>query len=67
MMRGYNLYKIEIILGLVLFKVLEAFSEGIYAIIQQEKKLYQVGISLFLKAFISVLFFLICDSITKNL
>lgn len=66
-LKKYSLSKSIIIFSLVFFKCLEAFSECLYAIIQKENKLYQVGKSLFIKALISVLLFLIIDIITKNL
>lgn len=65
--RNYQTSKILIMMGLVIFKSLEAFSEGVYAIIQENNQLYKVGISLFLKAIISVLLFLIIDIITHNM
>ncbi len=67
LIRGYNLIKILIIMGLTLYKAMEAFSEGVYAIIQENNQLYKVGISLFLKAIISLILFILVDVITKNL
>ena len=52
---------------MVIFKAMEAFSEGIYAIVQENNELYKVGISLFLKAIISLLLFVIVDILTRNL
>ena len=37
--RNYTSYKINIILGLVAFKALEAFSEFSYAILQEKKRI----------------------------
>ena len=66
-LRKYNLYKSGIILMLSLYKMLEAFSESFYAIIQKNDKLYLVGKSMFFKAIISLLAFLILDYTTNNL
>lgn len=65
--RGYDLIKFVIIIELVLYKLLEAVSESLYAIIQKNNELYKVGKSLFLKAIFSLLFFIIIDYTTKNL
>ncbi len=66
-LRRYNFIKILIIMELTLFKALEAFSEGIYAIVQENNELYKVGISLFLKAIIGLISFVLIDLITHNL
>lgn len=66
LMRNYTSYKINIILGLVAFKALEAFSEFSYAILQEKNELYKVGISLFLKAVVGLLCFFLIDYYTKN-
>lgn len=65
--RKYNLIKALIIILLVIFKALEAFSEGMYAIIQENNELYKVGISLFTKAILGLILFLIADLLTNNL
>ncbi len=67
LIRGYDFVKILIIMELTIFKAMEAFSEGIYAIVQENNELYKVGISLFLKAIISLLLFVIVDILTRNL
>ena len=48
--RGYNFYKSIIFILLILYKLLESFSEVLYAIMQKNNLLYKVGISLFLKS-----------------
>ncbi len=63
----YNFYKFLVVICLVIYKALEAFSEFSYAVIQKEEKLYQVGISLFLKSIFSLFFFFIFDILFKNL
>lgn len=67
LMKRYNFLKIMIILGLTIYKALEAFSEGLYAIIQEHNQLYKVGISLFSKSIISLISFILVDLITKNI
>lgn len=65
--RGYNFYKCSIIVLLIMYKMVEAFSEVLYGIIQKNDELYKVGISLFLKGILSVASFLILDVFTKNI
>ena len=65
--KGYSHYKIIVILLLVLFRLIESFGEILYGFIQKHNKLYQVGISMFLKGFFSVILFFLFDLITKNL
>lgn len=65
--KGYVIYKAIIIILLTIFKMIEAFSESIYAIIQKNDDLYKVGISLFLKALLGTILFFIVDKLTKNL
>lgn len=67
LIKGYDLSKAVIIILLSLYKCLEAMSEVYYAIIQKKKQLYKVGISMSIKAILSVVLFLIIDLITKNL
>lgn len=67
LIRGYNLYKIAILFLLAFYKCIEAFSESLYAIIQKNGKLYQVGISFTLKAIGSYIIFFIIDYLFKNI
>ena len=67
LVKGYYIYKSSILIILCGYKCIEAFAESFYAIIQKNGELYKVGISMFLKAFISFLTLLIIDIITKNL
>jgi len=67
LVKQYDIYKSSIFVILCIFKCVEAFSESIYAIIQKNDSLYKVGISLFLKAVISIITFTISNYITKNL
>lgn len=65
--RQYNSFKILIIMLLCFYKMLEAFSETLYAILQKENKLYIVGKSLFFKGILSLTLFAVIDFFTKNL
>lgn len=67
MVRGYSFNKFIIIEFLVCFKMIEAYSESNYAVLQKFEKLYIVGISMFLKATTSLVCFLIIDVITKSI
>lgn len=65
--KGYDGYKVAIFLLLCIFRLIEAFAEVIYGMLQKNEKLYQVGISLFAKAILGILCFALVDIITKNL
>lgn len=65
--KGYTIYKFTIIILLTIYKMIEAFSECIYAIIQKNDELYKVGISLFFKGLLGIILFFIVDKLTKNL
>lgn len=65
--KGFEPYKFEIFVTLCLFKCIEAFAESIYAIVQKNKQLYKVGISMFIKAIVAFVIFTIINMITKNL
>ena len=45
----YSIYKISVIMFLVLYKSIEAFSEFTYAVIHKNDELYKVGKSMFYK------------------
>lgn len=65
--RNYNIFKIVLIMSLCTYKMIEAFSETLYAILQKDNKLYIVGKSLFFKGILSLILFLLIDIFTKNL
>lgn len=67
LIKRYDIYKSVIFVSLCGYKCIEAFSEALYGVIQKNGFLYKVGISMFLKAFISFIVFLIIDYFTKNL
>lgn len=64
---GYDNAKNYILVSLCLWKILEAFSDVFYAILQKNEELYKAGISLTLKSIIAVGGFIIIDAITNNL
>ncbi len=64
--KKYSLYKNTIILLFVLFRFIESIADSLYGILQQDDKLYKVGISLFLKGLFSIIAFFIVDLTTKN-
>lgn len=63
----FNFYKSMILFVLIIFKLLEAFSEYSYAVIQSKNELYKVGKSLFYKFILGISLFVLIDYITKNL
>ena len=65
--KGYSKYKIIVIFLLVLYRLVESFGEIIYGVIQKQNRLYQVGISMFLKGLFSVILFFSFDFFTNNL
>ena len=65
--KGYSFYKVQVILLLIIFRMIEVIAEVFYGIIQKKSKLYQVGISLFVKGILAVLIFLIVNYFTHNL
>lgn len=64
--KHYSSYKTMVLFLLCLFKSLEAFSESLYAIIQEKNMLSLVGKSMTFKTIISLFVFLIVDLFTKN-
>lgn len=66
-LKNYSFNKNLIIVFLIFYRVIESISDVLYGIIQRNEKLYQVGISLFLKGFLMVFFFLLVDMTTNNL
>lgn len=65
--KGYDLYKMVIFLLLCVFRLIEAFAEVLYGVVQKNGRLYQVGISLFAKAVLGIICFAMIDWLTKNL
>jgi len=66
LIRGYSGDKFLIIMFLVIYRALEAFSECTYAVIQKKDRLYQVGRSMFMKALFSLVGFFTIDCLTRN-
>lgn len=67
LVKRYSSFKCLIILLLVIYKMIGAFAESLYAIIQRNDDLYKVGISLILKAFIEVIVFYLTCLLSNNL
>lgn len=67
LIKGYDIHKTAIFIMICFYKMLEAFSDVLYGILQKNNQLYKVGKSFFAKALISLLAFFIIDIITKNL
>ena len=65
--RGYDEYKIAVIIILILYRALDAYAESIFAIFQKNNQLYKCGISMTIKSITCVVLFLIIDIITNNL
>lgn len=65
--KGYDIFKSSVMILLCFYKVTEAFSEVWYAIIQKKEELYKVGISMTIKAILSMVVLFIVDYLTKNL
>lgn len=63
----FSVYKSLALFLLTFYKLLEAFSESIYAIIQKKDKLHLVGKSMVIKTLISVAAFLLVDYFTVNM
>lgn len=66
-LEGYAVFKIGIILLLIVYKMLDAFAEHYYAILQKNDDLYKVGISLIIKGVLGVVLFLLINILTKNI
>ncbi len=64
--KGYVIYKIIIFLILGFYKVIEAFSDVLYGVLQKNDLLEKVGKSYFLKSVLCILSFLVIDLFTKN-
>ncbi len=56
-----------ILLILMAAKIIESFSDVLFGILQKNDKLYIVGISMLIKALLSIIGFLIVDIVTHNL
>lgn len=66
-LKKYELNKIIIVVLLCIWKMLEAFSDVIYAFLQKNDELYKVGVTLTIKNILGIAVFLVVDLITKNL
>ena len=64
---NYNVNDIYILISIGLWKILEGFSDVLYAIFQKNNILYKSGISLALKSIIGIGFFILIDIFTNDL
>lgn len=59
--------KMVMIIVLTMYRSIDSFIESIHAIVQRNKELYKVGISLFIRTIILVVSFTVIDYLTKNM
>lgn len=64
---GYSVEKTMVVCLLVFYKISEAISDVLYGILQRNNKLYIAGISMTMRAVLSVIFFIITMTLSKNL
>jgi O-antigen/teichoic acid export membrane protein len=67
LLNQYDFSKSALILALVLYKMCEAVADALYGVLQRNNKLYVAGISLTLRAVVSVAVFWVVDYTTHNL
>ncbi len=65
--KHYSFYKVIVILLLCFYKLLEAFSDVFYGILQKEDYLYKAGISLVIKSVVATILLLGVDYFTGNI
>ena len=66
-MNGYNLFKLSVIMLICLFRMIEAISDAVYGVMQNNGYLYKSGISLSLKGIIGLIGFTLVDYFTKSI
>lgn len=64
---SYSFSKTIVVFILLFVRIIEAFSDTYYAVIQKQERLDLVGISYLFKCVLSLLVFIIVDLITRNL
>lgn len=64
---GYDFTKTAIILLFVVFKIAESIADVLYGVLQVKGKLFESGISLFAKAALGALAFILTDLVTNSL
>ncbi len=67
MVSHFDIYKIEIIMLIMIFRTVEAICDLFYGQIQKFGYLYKTGISLSIKAVLGLIVFFVIDLITKNI
>ena len=63
----FDLFKSLVIVVILLFRLLEAFSDCLYGQIQDKGRLYNVGISMFVKSLLSIIILIVLEILTHNL
>lgn len=64
---GYDFEKSLVLIILVVYKAIESIADSLHGIIQIHNKLHAVGLSLLIKASLSLLMFVLIDKITESL
>ncbi len=64
---GYNLFKLSVIMLICLFRMIEAISDAVYGVLQNNGYLYKSGISLSLKGVLGLIGFTLIDYFTKSI
>lgn len=64
---GFDLHKSSVILGLLIFRIVEAVSDVFYGELQRKEKLYLSGVSLTIKGLAGLLVFAILDKISGSM
>lgn len=67
LLNQYELYKTAVILALVVFKIIESFSDVLYGVLQVYGKLYKSGKSLTIKSILGMVGFVVTDMYTGNI
>ena len=67
LLNNYDAFKTSLIFALVIFKIVESFSDVFYGVIQKNNKLYKSGKSLTAKATIGFLVFVTIDYLTHDI
>ena len=63
----FDTFKTLVIMLILIFRLLEAFSDCLYGKIQEKNRLYNVGISQFIKSFLSLILLVVLEIMTRNL
>lgn len=64
---NYSMDKILLILALTIYRGTDAFIDSLHAIIQKKDRVYKVGVSIFLRALLLIIAFIISVVLFKNI